>query len=292
MRSRPHTSSRFHSLFAALALLLAGFGTNAGAALVTTTAEFTRFTMGGFYTGANAFTNQLRINGSAIDICNGDPTCAAALLNPLQISIPISGSAVSFGYTNPAAVVNRFSFESSPQEVLGVGADNKFVLGKVTFVNGQFYPLAFIDFVLTTHSIDPLLDNHSIAGSIRLDVNATSPPFDPEVEADYFTVQDPTGRVLSTLGSVRVFDRFACPLDTPSGVACNTGSVDVVGHINSLHLDYFANPTGGAFLNPNVGSSIAPLPEPGTVQLVALSLLLLAALRAGSGCRRELQPAL
>lgn len=289
MRSRPHTTSRFSSLFATLALLLAGFGTNSGAALVTTTAEFTRFTMGGFYSGANAFANQLKINGSAIDICNGDRSCVAALLNPQQISIPIFGSKVSFGYTNPAAVVNRFSFESTPQEVLGVGADNKFVLGKVTFVNGQFYPLAFIDFVLTTHSIDPLLDNHSIAGSIRLDVNSTNPVLDPESEADYFTAQDPTGRVLSTLGSVRVYDNWACPAGTPAGVACNTGSVEVVGHINSLHLDYFANPTGGAFLNPSVGASIAPLPEPGTTQLVALSLLLLAAMRAGSGHRQELR---
>ena len=261
--------------FAAIAFISLAITTTAYSASVTVTAELTRLTMGAFYDSTITYRNQLAVNGANIDICGIDPACTSAIHNPSDISFPISGNAVSFGYDtarSPGSIVNIFRFSNSTQEVRGVGSDNKFKLGSVTFSNGQFYPLAFIDFTLTTHSIDPAFDNHSMSATIRLDVNATATPRDPYKEADYFTIQDGGGNILTSLGSVRVFDNFACPTSTPIGVNCNTGSAEIYGHINSLHLDNFANPTGGAFLNPSVTPSISPVPEPASLLMCLLGI--------------------
>ena len=268
--------------FAAIALFSLASTTSAYSTSVTVTAEFTKLTMGAFYDSTITYRNQLAVNGVNIDICGIDPTCASAIQNPRDISFPISGNSVNFGYDTarlPGSQVNIFTFSSSTQEVGGVGSDNKFKLGAFTFSNGQFYPLAFIDFTLTTHSIDPAFDNHSMSATIRLDVNATATPRDPYKEADYFTIQDGSGNILTPLGSVRVFDSFACPSGTPIGVNCNTGSAEIYGHINSLHLDNFANPTGGAFLNPSVTPSISPVPEPASLFMYAVGIFIVSTRR-------------
>ncbi|MBD9356568.1 hypothetical protein [Methylomonas albis] len=83
---------------------------------------------------------------------------------------------------------------------------------------------------------------------------------DPMVEADYFTVGHPGGDTFTTMGSVRIYDYGYCPFGI--GPACNTDSVDLIGHINSLDLDNFANPAGGAFLNSSISSTLAPVPIP------------------------------
>ncbi|MBK9444109.1 MAG: PEPxxWA-CTERM sorting domain-containing protein [Comamonadaceae bacterium] len=45
-----------------------------------------------------------------------------------------------------------------------------------------------------------------------------------------------------------------------------------MGHINSLHLDSFANPTGGAFLNSSTTSALSLVPEPETYAMLLAGL--------------------
>lgn len=53
----------------------------------------------------------------------------------------------------------------------------------------------------------------------------------------------------------------------------NTGSVELVGRLGSLKLAVFQNPSGGAFLFPTVDpTTVAPIPEPGTVLLFGSGL--------------------
>lgn len=272
------------------------FSAPAGAASVTTTLEFTRFTLGGFawQTGgawdpARVYQSGLSVNGTDIDVCSGDPTCAATFADPTRISTPISGNSVSFGYRAADIVQtpllgNIFSFSAATSTVDGVGAANPFKLGSITYMNGGMYPLMFLDFVLTTHSTDARFDDHRFIGRVRLDTNISQlgyfpDPASPEWAsyvldgADYFSVQDAGGQALASLGSVRVYDWGVCPAGDPQDPACNTGSVDLIGHIGSLDLDGFANPSGGAFLNASTGPVLAAsVPEPSAVALALLAL--------------------
>lgn len=250
------------------AAVLAATAASANAVPVSVTANFTQLTMGGFYNGANTYAHQLSVNGAPIDVCGGEPSCTNAMNNPASITASLSGNSVTFGYDQnlfPSAKMNVFSFTGNTADVAGSGPQNPFTLGSFTFTNGMFYPLAFFDFTLTTHSADALYDNHTFTGRIRLDTNSTNAWWnstDPEkmAEADYFTVQNSAGSTLTSLGSVRVYDYNICLAGDPSAPACNTGSVDVIGHINSLHLDSFANPTGGAFINSSTTSTLVPIP--------------------------------
>lgn len=266
-------------ILATLALTTATAGSYASS--VTVTANFTQFTMGGFASAAATFNNQLSVNGTPIDVCGGDPTCADAINNPSSITVALSGNSVSFGYDPnrfPTARMNEFSFSGSPMEVAGLGPENSFKLGSITYTNGMFYSLAFLDFTLTTHSNDAALDNHMFNGRIRLDTNQSLTfPADPMVEADYFTVGQPGGGTFTTMGSVRVYDYGYCP--DGIGPNCNTGSVDLIGHINSLDLDKFANPAGGAFLNASTTSTLTPAPIPPAGILLGSSLFGLSRIR-------------
>lgn len=246
----------------------------AHASQVSVSMELTRFTMGQFFSATGTFNNGLMVNGQSVTVCGSDPTCAAALADPSIVNTAISGSSVVFRYDTakfPTNAPNSFSFVGAQSEVAGPGIS--FLLGTLTFTNGQFYPLAFVDFTLTTHSTNPALNNHGLSGRIRLDTNSTV-SLQPEAEADYFTLQDAAGRTLSSLGSVRVYDSFACPAGTPAGQTCNVGSVDLYGHINSLDLERFANATGGAFINASTTGSLVPEPSTGLLWAAGMGLAL------------------
>lgn len=265
------------------AVALASAVANASAAPASVTANFSLFTLGGYFPGNGPDQNGLILNGQTINICGSDPTCTSALTDPTSVKVGLSGSSVSFGYS-AGGQMNEFSFTGNTTEVAGSGIQNQFKLGSISFTNGGFYPLSFLDFTLTTHSIDSSLDNHTFSGRIRLDVNIP-PPSTPEQNADYFTIQDTQGNTLNNLGSVRVYEAEGagfCPPNFPANQACDVGSVDLIGHINSLHLDSFTNPTGGAFLNSSTTSVLAPsnsIPEPSTLLLSGLCLAALGAVR-------------
>jgi hypothetical protein len=251
-------------IIAAFALTVNAASVNA--ALVTVTAEFNQLTMGAFASAAATFNNQLSVNGQSIDVCGGDPLCTNAINNPSSISASLTGNSVTFGYDQnlfPDARMNQFSFVGNTSDVAGAGPQNQFNLGTFTFTNGMFYPLVYLNLTLTTHSSDTALNNQVFNGRIRLESNQSLTfPRDPLVEADYFTVQDLAGNTLTSLGSGRVYDYNICPAGDPSAPDCNTGSVDLIGHINSLHLDGLANATGGAFLNSSTTSELAPVTVP------------------------------
>ena len=242
---------------------------------VTVTANFTSFEILQFYDAALTFRNQLSINGTPVSICNSITNCQELIDSGKPISFDIAGNSASFGY-DPTRLqftprMNTFSFApAAAQNVAGKGSNNIFNLGKIEFVNGQFFPLATVSFELKTHSTDADFDGHILKGSAKLQSVQTNPPYDSFLEADYFTLLDSEGQVLSGLGSVRVYDQFACPSDTLPNTACNIGTVDVLGYVNSLHISRFSNPTGGAFLNTSIEHIPSPIPEGTTVQYFCL----------------------
>lgn len=268
-----------------LALVFALGG--AQAALVSVTAEFTSFQMGGFSSQQTAADAGLSINGT-----NQVFDAAAAFLNPSSVNVATSGSSLTFAY-NTGWLTGRdnfFAFDPvAPASVSGTGSGNSFLLGSFNFTNGAFHPLSYINFVFTTHSSDAAFDNLQLAGRVRMDVNQSSLSIlDPTVrdrlareEADYFTLESTTGQTFTSLGSVRVFDTNRCLTADPAAPNCNTGSVNVYGYIDSLHFDRFANATGGAFLDPSVtGAVTSPVPEPGSAALMFAGLAVAGLARA------------
>jgi len=256
---------------------LAAVVASASAAQVTTTGSFTQLTMGGFYGVDTTRALGLKVNGQTVDVCGSD-ACASAVNNPANITANLSGSSVEFGYSTNFRP-NTFSFAANTVDVGGVGINNTFKLGTFTFTNGGFYPLAFLDFTLTTQSSDSALNNHTFNGRIRLDTNSAGSDGGPNIsqaeanaEADYFTLESSAGNTFTSLGSVRVYDYNACPPGDLSYPSCNTGSVDLMGHINSLHVDSFANPSGGAFLNSSTTSVLSLVPEPETYAMLLAGL--------------------
>lgn len=266
------THKYFFRTAAGLALAVAVVGV-AQAATVSSTVTFTQF----YDPYASTYNAPFLVNG----VLSETPTVA------------ISGDSVTFETGAQAAglLPNAFSFVGAiEQTVSGTGPDNLFKLGTLTYINGNFHPSAFIDFSVTTSSTEASLDGHNFSGRIAFAVNPNAYRNDPGSiagsydeyldriameSADYFTVQDANGQTLSSLGSVRVFDYNLCPSTYGSNPACNAGSVDLYGYINSLHLAQFTGATGGAFVNGSVLPPIMPsVPEPSTLALLSAGLAL------------------
>lgn len=232
------------------------------AAIVSVSAEFTYFQLGQIYSYDHAMEAGLSINGS-------DVYFDLDLFPYRPAVFPISGNEVTFGYQSSfGAIQNSFKFEGSTEiEVSGTGSDHPFLLGSLSFTNGQFYPLAFLAVELTTHSSDPLYDNHKLNMEINFVSNNPDLPYTPEQQADYFYISG-----TPELGSVRVYDSFACPTID----ACGSGSVDLYGFVNSLHLAHFADPSEGVFISSSIEPWLPlPVPEPETYAMLLAGLGLL-----------------
>jgi hypothetical protein len=245
-----------------VAAALMVMGGHAQAASVNVTAEFTALTLGPHAFGSRAALNGgAQINGINLELCNTDAACDALYADPTLFSQPLAGSSVSFGFWNPQPEwLNGAAFAGNAAEVAGTGPANAFKLGTFTFTNGLFYDQSFLDLTLTTHSTEAALDNQVFSGRIRLDVYTTNknPPV-PLEEADSFTLTDGA----HDLAKVWVEDLGACSGPDPRAQGCTTGTVDVYGYIDSLHVTRFANPQGGAVL---------AVLEPGTPALMLAGL--------------------
>lgn len=263
-----------------ICLVFAGVCGHAQAATVSTTVELTSFTMGQFWSEYHA---GLGIIANGTEVTPAD--AAAAFASPASVWAPLSGSSVTFSYGGALALARSNSFEflgATDQTVADVGSGNLFKLGTVTYKNGAFNPLAFVDFTITTHSSDSRFDNRTFSGAIRLDVRQSDldwgAPGLPKDEADYFTIlnSSATNSSATTLpiGSVRVYDYSYCPVGDASAPDCNVGSADLYGYVGSLHVDHFANATGGAFLDASTGS-VPTIPEPETYAMLLAGLGLL-----------------
>lgn len=239
-----------------LTILVAG---NAAASPVTVTGGFTSFD--GLVGGTDSGITQT---------INGQPLCATGGCNLTANASVVFAPIGTVGFQNQSAGVpnptNIISFTpATPQDVLGTGAANTFLLGSLFYQNGIWTGDASFGFTLTTQSTDPLLNNQTFTDIL----NYTLTPNDfvnntPAQNADFISF---SGNPV--LGSGRAYELN----DAPPGFD-NTIRFDVVGHIDTLHLDFFANPVGG-FLDPGVGLQPTPpanLPEPSTLLLLGSGL--------------------
>jgi hypothetical protein len=252
------------SIILALGLAACLMAGNAAATPVTVTGGFT------FFDGPVG-------DGPRItQTINGNSVCATAGCNVAgnaHVDFHSPVGAVDFGLSDSGVPdpANRISFTpASPQEVIGTGLSNKFLLGSMSYVNGNWFPPgANFGFTLTTHSTNPQFDGKTFTDTLRMLITFNTST-DPVANADFIYF---AGNPL--LGSARAYELF----DAPAGKD-NTIRFDVYGHINSLHLDSFANPVGG-FLDLSVGLQPASaVPEPSTILLLGAGLMGLTAWRA------------
>ena len=203
---------------------------------------------------------------------NGVDTLSTA---PVGHSLQIGGSSVSFFTQNgfadesPSGELVRGapyysalanSIEFSPVKNVSVSEGEVFKLGTFSVTNGSWFAatsgadgITRIGFSITTKSEDSLVDGHFFLGFLSYESVFGSAPdhywIENAPELGFFTVEDYPGQ--------------------------NVGTVDLYGHIGSLHLNYFANPTGGAAIPSSV-------PTSGTLSLAGTGLLLLLSRRRGS----------
>jgi hypothetical protein len=243
-----------------LAGIALAFASSSYASIVSVSAEFTSFSWSSYDTNVT-YANPFAVNGIQIT-------------SPAPVALPSNTSSVTL--TQGALTPGAFSFVGNTSNVAGVGPANQFILGSFSFTNGIFPGPAIIGFSLTTHSTDVALDGHQFFGSIVMDVANNIGT--PEQQADFFTVQNASGSTLTSLGAVKVYEYGVCPATwvTPD---CNVGTIDILGHINSLHLDAFVNPSAGAFLQ-----ALAPAPQPpGVVSEAPVDALMLLGLTIAAG---------
>lgn len=158
-----------------------------------------------------------------------------------------------------------------------------FSLGVLSFTNGSFYPVAYIGFTLTTQSELPAY-NQTFSGQFVIRSFAPANDLSPAAQADEVALARANGLVLPGLGTLRVDERSFCPI--PGDFTCNRGSVEVHGHVGSLHIEALSNPQGGAF----IGAS--PVPEPASMVLLAAGIAALAVgRRRGAFAGRAGRPA-
>jgi hypothetical protein len=251
--------------------LAAAMATTAQAAPVTVTGAFTSFSGWIF----DPSVRESLVHGVALtssgNVVGNNGAIDYFQSNTLTFAVPTTSFDFSYGqagFTPPFPLVNNFSFDSGAADVV---AGQDFALGTFSFTNGQWYPIADIGFVLTTHSTDAALDGHTFAGSLHL---VSTDPGDgiPEDEADYFYATELNGQPVAGINSARVYE----PSIQPPGNPGNVGSFALMGHIDSLVPTGFVSLNGAGFTNSSLEPALAlavPEPENLSILLAGLGLL-------------------
>jgi hypothetical protein len=185
------------------------------------------------------------------------------------VLLPAATRSVDFTYVavppNPSVYeANNFSF--TPGANVSVNPGVPFVLGSISFTNGQWFYRAElgVNFSATPTAGGPA---NTFSDTIVLQSNSPPPPATPEEQADYFYLAGHP-----ELGSVRVYDSFSQPPDNPGA----TGTVDLIAKIGSLDPVEFVATNDAAFVAPYITPSI---PEPATWALWLLALVVSASWR-------------
>jgi hypothetical protein len=148
------------------------------------------------------------------------------------------------------------AFQGVTDEATPTSQSTPFKLGTITVENGIFFYQASFDITFTTQSTDSFYDNRTFSDTLEYVVtpNTGDPVINAAANADYvYFVDHPE------LGQIRVYE-------TASGLG-NIGSVDLYATVGSLDPLFFANPTGGVFIEP------APEPETCTLILLGFGLV-------------------
>ncbi len=190
----------------------------------------------------------------------------------------LNSGSVDMVYANvPTALDNIVSFTPAAGGFTNVQDHTPFLLGTLSFTNGQWvggtgdpatnYPTV-LDFTLQTTSGDQPAFNQTLHDSITMvtnqaangDVDCATNQQTREDEADFIYITGAT-----QLGSMRVYDAACAPPGVP-----NHGSVEVWAQFGSIDLLQFRNPTDGAFVSDSVstGSLGGGVPEPGAWALM------------------------
>lgn len=208
---------------------------------------------------------------------NGQPLCATAgcaTTANAHVEFASAQTSLLFQNSNDGISTNEPNLvqftPAAPQEVLGVGPGNPFLLGTLTYANGIWSGDATFGFSLTTQSADPLLDGQILTDLLTLVIT----PNDfvaqtPEQNADFVYFSG-----APAIGSLRAYELA----DSPTGT--NTVTASIFGFINSLHLFSLADARGGGFLDPGIDiaptpPNPVPVPEPSPFALLSVGLLLM-----------------
>lgn len=183
------------------------------------------------------------------------------------LAVPEGASQLSFDESMGWQWTNGFRYEPFPSrpeatntiqfsaaQATGIARGDVFRLGTFSVTNGSWYsPLnggldpVEIGFRIRTRSADPLLDGHEFQGTLGYATYASVGGTALENADAYWIVERPE------LGAARVFE-------------LQSGSFELYGHIGSLEVDGFGNPSGGVILT----ASIEAIPEPSTCALLTL----------------------
>jgi hypothetical protein len=182
---------------------------------------------------------------------------------------------------NPSVYeANNFSF--TPAADVSVNTGVPFVIGSISFTNGQWFYRAELG---ARFSATPIAGGsaNSFEDTIVLQSNSPSPPYTPREQADYFYLAGHP-----ELGSVRVYDSFSQPPDNPG----STGTVNFIARIGSLDPVAFVATNPAAFVSSSIGPDpISAVPEPSSWAMGLMGLAVLAYRQQRSRQQRSRQQA-
>ena len=163
----------------------------------------------------------------------------------------------------PAWDRNVVSFQAATAQDVTLG--QKFMFGRLLFENGTWSSLyTELSYNLTFTTGDAALDalyDFEYSGTLVVQGTPNLGTNTPEQNADFIYLADDPD-----LGSLRAYELF----DSPTG--SNVVSVELWGYLGSVHLVSFENVRGAGFIDPGIALGPTPVPEPGTLALLALGI--------------------